>query len=447
MEEMKLYAGYACDKITPPMGVHIPGHGFVPRLSTGIIDDVYVSAVAFSWGETRGILFNCDALGITTKGALEIQRKVSERTGIPADAVYIACTHCHTSVYLGRPSSDGDAMDVYHGRSHQIFCDLAQFALEDLKPAKLLAAQGELKGVGFIRRYKMKDGTLKTNPRTGDPDILCPDGVQDESLQLIRIQREGGKEIVLINFGTHPDVVGGTRYSPDWPGYTVKCMKEALDGESEVVMLNGFGGDSNHLNRSLPLGTPKEVQNGLPHAKRMARKVTGEALKIYDDAKEIPAGTVAGYQTPASLGKNPHEPWEVPIAEKIVATGARVESELPEELKKEKMSIKKARRILQNENGPKDYVVAAWGLQVGSLAFIGFPGEPFSETGIEIKKKSPMAVTMLSCRTNGSEGYFPTRRAFDGAGYERDYTNFGPGCADALIDAAEVILQKMNQNL
>jgi len=443
MSEFVLKTGFAKDKITPPMGVHIPGHGFVPRLSTGVIDDVCVYAIAFAWGETRGILFNCDALGVTTAGALAIQEKVSERTGIPPEAVMVACTHCHTSVSISNPTGKGDAMDIYYGRLMQIFCDLAQFALEDLKDTTVKIARGELTDVGFIRRYKMKDGTLETNPSTGNPDILCADGVQDTEIQLIRFLREGGKEIVLINFGTHPDVVSGTLYSPDWPGYTADLMKRALEDESEVVMLNGFGGDSNHVNRFWPKPAVKGTTKGVKFAKRIARKVAGSALKIYDDAKEIPGGKIAGYREIAAIGKNPHEPWEEPIAQKIVACRAKIESELPEELRAYGMSLKKAGRIVSCMKLPEKLEIVMHGLQVGEIAFIGAPGEPFSETGKIIKEKSPMTMTCVACRTNGSEGYFPTRRAFDGAGYERDYTRFGPDCSDELANAALRILEKM----
>lgn len=79
MEEKKLYVGYAKANINPPMGMHIPGHGSVPRPSCGIIDDLFVYAIAFSDGENKGILFNCDALGITTSGSRMIQNAVAER--------------------------------------------------------------------------------------------------------------------------------------------------------------------------------------------------------------------------------------------------------------------------------------------------------------------------------------------------------------------------------
>ena len=54
-----------------------------------------------------------------------------------------------------------------------------------------------------------------------------------------------------------------------------------------------------------------------------------------------------------------------------------------------------------------------------------------------------MDMTLCSCRTNGSVGYLPTRRAFEGAGYERDYTKYGPDCADEVTAAALAILSKM----
>ena len=53
MEEKKLYVGFAKGKITPPIGCNVPGHGFVPRLSTGIIDDIFAYAVAFSDGDNK----------------------------------------------------------------------------------------------------------------------------------------------------------------------------------------------------------------------------------------------------------------------------------------------------------------------------------------------------------------------------------------------------------
>lgn len=147
----------------------------------------------------------------------------------------------------------------------------------------------------------------------------------------------------------------------------------------------------------------------------------------------------------ASVEKNPHEDWEVPIAREIVATKAKTEKELPDALRAHKITIKKAQRILKNLDHEGDYLIPVYALQVGSLAFVGFPGEPFSETGMILKERSCKEMTLCCCRTNGSYGYFPTRRAYEGAGYEREYTSLGPNCSEQLTDAAVEILEQMNQ--
>jgi hypothetical protein len=177
----------------------------------------------------------------------------------------------------------------------------------------------------------------------------------------------------------------------------------------------------------------------------MARKVAGAALRIYDDAKEIPVGTVKGYREITLIARNPHEEWEVPIAQQIVACKVKKESELPDELRAHHMSLKKAARILANVKNPEPIPVTVHGLQIGNFCVIGIPGEPFSETGMDIKAQSKMDMTFVTCRTNGSEGYFPTRRAFDGTGYERDYTRMGPDCAQNLVDAAKAITDRMEK--
>ncbi len=446
MEEKIFYVGYAKERITPPMGIHIPGHGGKFRPSKGIADDVYAYAVAFQYGESRGILFNCDALGIYSSGGEAMRQLIAERCEIPVESVYIACTHCHTAMFLGGKVSETPE-GLYNGYIRGLFCDLAQFAFEDLKPATIKVARGEVKGVGFIRRFKMKDGSIKTNPPYQDPNIVEADGIQDEGLQLVRFEREGGKEIVLVNFGTHPDVVGGRLYGPDWPGYVVDVVKAGLEGNAEVVMLNGFGGDSNHCDRSLPPPDKEKGINyfGIPFAKQIARKIGGAALNIYDDATPLEPGVVQGFVEYATIEKNPYEEWEVPICEKIVACKAVTENDLPDELRAYKISLKKANRVLNNLKVEGDFSVPVYGLQVGPLAFIGIPGEPFSETGLNIKNQSPMAMTIPTCRTNGSMGYFPTRRCYTGGGYERDYSPYGPNGGEELEAAAARIFDRMEK--
>ena len=41
-----------------------------------------------------------------------------------------------------------------------------------------------------------------------------------QTVRILRIGRAGQPDIAVLNFATHPDVVGGERLSGDWPAWT-----------------------------------------------------------------------------------------------------------------------------------------------------------------------------------------------------------------------------------
>ena len=70
-----------------------------------------------------------------------------------------------------------------------------------------------------------------------------------------------------------------------------------------------------------------------------------------------------------------------------------------------------------------------------ALAFVGIPGEPFTEIGRRIKAESSTAMTFVCCITNGDYGYFPTANAYQEGGYEAPASIFGLTVAEDLIAA------------
>jgi hypothetical protein len=57
-------------------------------------------------------------------------------------------------------------------------------------------------------------------------------------------------------------------------------------------------------------------------------------------------------------------------------------------------------------------------LRVGDTAIATNPGELFVEYGLELRRRSPARVTLISELTDGYCGYVPTLRAFRRGGYE-----------------------------
>ena len=438
MNDAVLYTGFAKVKVTPPMGINIPGY-FNKRISDGFLTDLYLRATAFSCGDNKAIIFSCDAIGIKANAFAIIKKKIAERCHLPADAVYITCTHSHTSYRITAPTQANNDDDIFMHRLFQQFADCAQFAFEDLKPSSIKIAKGSALGVGFIRRYRMKDGTCKTNPATGNPDIVDFDGKQDNSVQLVRVIREGAKEILLVNFGTHADVIGGTKYCYDWPGYLADDLIGAFGGEVEAMLLLGAEGDSNHVNRFLPKGT---VTKGVHYAKRMARILAGEVLKIYDSAEDVFSNKIAFYTKNVQIGKNPYDPADLPEAREVKEMYLKIGKPETEKMGF-KLNVPEALRILANLDRPEFFDLRVYALQIGNLAFVGFPGEIFVSIGENIKTTSKMPMTIVTACTNGGEGYFPDAHAFAEAGYERSNSPFAHNCAEIMVNAGNELISKM----
>jgi len=450
-QEKKLLAGYAEVVITPPLGLRIPGY-FSVRPAEGIINDLKARAVAFQIGEQKAIFLLCDAVSIVTRGYEQLRDKIAERCNIDPDAVYIACNHSHTATRIYAVNTDDTKIDdkteleeIYAKRQHQLLTDLSQFAFEDLHPVTAMKkAKGEAKGVGFLRRYRMKDGTCATNPVKRLKEVLHPEGTSDESLQLVRILREDAKEIVLINFGTHADVIGGKRFCADYTGYVCDFMKAALEEKAEVIDFVGCQGDSNHVD-FVNLKTEK-MPKGVDLAKKMARKLVGEALKIYDDAEDLPIdGEIRSKKVTVKIGKNPYDPADVPEAREICRLYDELKTNRDPVFQKFKLTVPEARRIIRNLDLPDFFDVTLHGVSIGDFAFVGIPGEPFQQIGVLAKAESPFAMTFLTCCTNGSVGYFPSKEAFAEAGYERSTSSFAWDCAEIVTNGVIETLNGMKK--
>ena len=63
-------AGFAQLDITPPLGVHLDGY-FAFRPAKGVLDPLFVRAIAFGDGERTAVLLVCDLVGIYGTAAYE----------------------------------------------------------------------------------------------------------------------------------------------------------------------------------------------------------------------------------------------------------------------------------------------------------------------------------------------------------------------------------------
>jgi hypothetical protein len=74
------------------------------------------------------------------------------------------------------------------------------------------------------------------------------------------------------------------------------------------------------------------------------------------------------------------------------------------------------------------------------IAWVGLPGEVFTELGLAIKTASPFRFTVVAELANDSIGYVPNLKAYDQGAYEVISSRVGPGSGEMLVDAAVRLL-------
>ena len=436
-----LMAGFARVNITPAMGTPIAG-SYKVRLAERVLDELEANVLALALGETRMLLISVDNLGLSQRSQDPLRQQIASRTGVGAEAIFIACTHTHTA-----PMVDGNVnpmlQDAYFNFLSTRLADAADFALHDLKPARMGWAEGRAPGIAFIRRYLMKDGSIRTNPGVNHPDVVGPVGQVDERVGVLRFDREGGETIVLAHFGVHPDTIGGCNISADWPGFARRTVERAIEG-TRCIVLNGAQGDINHVNTS-PVGGDlndmtvdfDDVMRGYGHARHMGRTIAGAVLQVYGKVCYTPVDSLQAAQKVIRHPSNRPRPEDLPMARLYDQLHKEHrDSEIPYQGMMLTTIVAEAERMLQLENGPDEFALRVSVAVIGNVALVGVPGEPFSGVGRAIKAAPGWAMVLPCCCVNGNEAYFPDMEAYQNGSYEVRSSIFKAGVGEAISGEA-----------
>ncbi len=442
-----LKAGFASAKITPPMGINISGY-FVERLADGVLDDIYVRALALEAGGKRVVMLSYDLCSVVTPTAKVIRKMVSEALGLPFEAIYLAATHTHTGPGCGQ-GEEGSLQNQYYNYLLTKSVSAAKEAVVDLKDAKMGWRIGEAAGIAFVRRFRMKDGSVKTNPGTGNPDILAPIGDVDNRVNVLRFERESDN-ICLVNFGDHPDTVGGCKISADWPGALCATMERAVDN-CHCIFFNGAQGDVNHIDVNAKDGDLNDltvdfddVVRGYKHAQHMGHVVAGGVLQVYDKVNYVDVDDISYIEKTIEIPSNMPRPDQIELAHKYNDLHkAGKDDQIPYKGMELTTVVAEAGRMVNLEHGPESFPMAMEVLAIGPVAFVAIPGEPFTGIGRALKETEGFKMIMPCCNANGREGYFPMQEAYDEGGYESRSSVFKAGVAERIIEAGKELLKNV----
>lgn len=428
-----LKVGFSRVDITPPLGTRIEGY-FEERHMKGILDPLYLNALAFSDGEKTVLLIAADVIHIKKKYADEIKSFISEKVGIPADSIMITALHQHTSFGLRDLDTKNAVKDKSFMESlYRKFADLSQMAIDDMAEAEAETAEKETsEQLSFIRRYHLTDGTVMTYPLSRRREIVRPCREADNMVRFVRFKREKG-DIALVNFSTHPDVIHGEYVSADWPGFVRAFVERDIEGVHCVATV-GAQGDSNHMEFMA-----EEYKDGYEHSKHMGRVIADTVISMWDKTEKRSTEGLNIHKKDVFIrtrtdGEEKYEEMKKLIADYNAGTYVGPKLNITD--------LGTATRIVNIKTAPLYQQIPVTVINLGEIGLAGYGGEPFTSYADALREAYPERFIMTSCCANGGEGYLPTKEAFHEIGYEAGSSPFSENLEEECVKAAIEMLNR-----
>jgi len=257
----RLRAGFGRASLTPTTGVAVDepeqgrfralplaGYGSrAGRPATGVMDDLWVKAVACEVGGRTGVIVALDALIVPREVADLAWPRIERELGLEQGQVYMGATHTHCG-----PGGWGQGVvaEIFAGDYvagvREWICgqmlQAIQAALADLKPASV--GTGGFDAPSFTRNR-----------------LVGESGRLDSRFSLLEFRQEGGGRAVVGAYSAHATVHSGRvmEFSGDYPGVWQREMEST--GTQLAVFLAGAVGSH----------APKPPESGAKGALSMGR--------------------------------------------------------------------------------------------------------------------------------------------------------------------------------
>lgn len=466
--------GFSRVKITPKIGAVMAGTMELKH-ATGVLDDLYARAVSFDDGEKKALIISIDLCNMATDVHNECRKRISEKCNIDIDSIMLTCVHTHAgplasveqAIQSKYCKEDVDQVREYCDFLMEKICEAARLSFDNLATAKFYTATDKAEGIAHIRRYRLRDGSVATNPGmdwncSGDPITCCPIpdnadvlealGKPNETVKILKIVREGERDICIVNFGLHATSAHVRKISADYPGRLCNIVERCIDNVN-CVFIQGAEGDIAQINRN-----PSEAEKRfltednenagetLNKTTQIAQVLAASVLKKYMLAESIDAERISFGKQEIKLPANKKAGDNYEEALKTVKLHeAGRHHELPYDGMELVTYLANAKRIVRMNNEPDFFEYSFFAITLGDFAFLGLPGELFTGLGDKIREVSPYDDLMLCAITNVRSTYFLTDKAHMEGGYEAVTSNVGVGAEAIMADGAKTLLEKMKK--
>lgn len=438
-----LEVGYAKEKIMPTQPTPLGGYGASSfRLHESFLDYLYVTCIAFRWGEDVVLWYTQDSLN--SVWFEEARFAITSKTGVPGERIMICATHTHSAP---DQRSTEPVIGAYKTIYTEAMAKAAATAIADLAPGKLYGASTTA-NLNFIRHYKLSDGTVAGDNFgnfTGNT-IVDHAAKNDPEMLLLKVDREGDKkDILVMNWQAHPCTTGGRdangQLKTDISADFIAGVRDAFEAQGDYLFAYFTGAAGNHNTTSRITGESEDLNKD-----QLGQKLYQIAMDAIPNMQPIEGEGIKLSHEDFLANVNHDDEHLIVQARTVVSeynkTGDNI---IGNKLARENgmASIHHASAITARIGRPQQATMEINAANIAGFTFITAPFEMFAATGMYIKENSPNEYTFICAISNGTWMYVPTAEAYEYGCYESQISYFAKGTAEALqtryIDMLESI--------
>ncbi len=441
---------YAMD-ITPTEFPVSSSGSMTHRTADKVHDLLHARCLVLDNGQAKIALVTCDSCMIPREIYDAAKQQASQATGIPAEHILCSATHTHTAVTAGHTFQSLVQEDYLDFLAQRIAEGIFQ-AHSQLEPARIGWAVGNNPRQVFNRRWFLRPGIpiadpfdrgrdrVRMNPAANSKSLLQPAGPVDPEVPVLAVQAMDGRPIALwANYSLH--YVGGVpanSLSADYYGEFARQFSNLIDAHQTqpvfvAAMTNGTSGDINNVN----FFEGRAVQQPFEQIRLVAADVAASAHVAYERVEFEDWVPLKMQETEIELGVRRPDAEEVARAVKLLAEAG------PGPWTEQRLIY--ANETLDMAKYPATVQVKLQAIRIGGLGIVSSPCETFVETGLAIKKRSPLKLTFTIELANGYNGYLPTPEQHALGGYETWRAKSSYLAVDAATQIQETLLGLLDE--
>jgi len=440
-------AGAAAVDITPPIGVDMAGYRCVRRVE-GVHDPLMARALVLEKSGIHFAMIGLDLLYFSRKQATPVLWRIEEECGIPNECVMYWATHTHTGPSIGDEVLPAIPDATYMNFLQKGIVRAVRKAKENLQPTRCRTARGRETSVSFNRRAArrgrpsrraknelvslLRDGVFPSPEGGCNSEFYQQASCIDPDIFVLQVSDYKGSAIAtVVNFALHCDTVGGNIVSAGYPHFLEQYLQKNNEGVGVFLFANGCCGDINHLDPA------KASRKGFGKALKIGETLGKEVVRVLKKANVLNSPDFCMARETLNIARRRIRPDELEAAREYVRRSTKTDEGVARYYAEDILCLDKAPEIIPT-------LVTAF--RVGSVAFVGLPGEVFVELGIEIKQRSPFDQTVIVELANDFVGYIPTQAAFSDGGYETLTARASCLCQEAgdmFVDSAIGLLKQL----